>query len=82
MNRNLERALLSATKVRSLMYAYENTYIDRPEDEELKDFADAMFFAIGDAVRELSENLEAVSGDQAVVDAMEAIRRSTLTKKD
>ena len=69
----------------ALLYAFEKTYLDHVGsdcDGEMSNRATYAFYAIWDAVREASENLDRLEGDERVVDVILAARKngSTLTR--
>lgn len=85
MNRNLMSAVGAVRKADALLYAFEKTYLDNVGsdcDGELANRATYAFYAIWDAVREASENLDRLEGDERVVDVILAARKngSTLTR--
>lgn len=76
MNRNLERAVDDLRKVEALMYAYENTYLDvepGEDDFELNENRQYAFYALWDAIRKVSEDLDQLSADTRIVDVVQAI---------
>lgn len=85
MNRNLMGAASAVRKADALLYAFEKTYLDHVGsdcDWEMSNRAAYAFYAIWDAVREASENLDRLEGDERVVDVILAARKngSTLTR--
>lgn len=90
MNQNLIEAITSVERARALLFAYEKVSLDlnvEPECRELADMAISTFYAIWEAVDQVSEYLELLDGDCRVVDAIYAVndvrrRSSTLTTED
>lgn len=85
MNRNLNDAMFDIAKVDAIMYAIEKAYLDfevEPEDREWMDRGAYMFYALWDAIQKVADDLDRLSGDARVVDAIYAAndvrRRSTL----
>lgn len=90
MNQNLIEAITSVERARALLFAYEKVFLDlnvEPECQKLADMAISTFYAIWEAVDQVSEYLELLDGDCRVVDAIYAVndvrqRLSTLTTED
>lgn len=75
-NQNLNEAISDIAKVEALMFAFENTYLDldvTPTDRERADMAVDAFYALWDAIRKVSEDLDRLAGDCRVVDAIYAV---------
>lgn len=90
MNKNLNDAIFDIAKVDALMYAIEKAYLDFeavPEERERMDRGANMFYALWDAIQKVADDLDRLSGDARVVDAIYAVndvrrRTSTLKTKD
>lgn len=87
MNKNLNDAIFDIAKVDALMFSIEKAYLDfeaMPEERELMDRRVNMFYALWDAVQKVADDLDRLSGDARVVDAIYAandVRRRTSTLK-
>lgn len=85
-NRHLDDAIFGIAKVDALMYSIEKAYLDfeaMPEERERMDRGAYAFYALWDAIRQVADDLELLSGDCRVVDAIYAVndvrqRKSTL----
>ena len=74
MNRNLNEAIFDIAKVEAIMFAFENTYLDvAPADRARADMATDAFYALWDAIRKVSDDLDRLAGDCRVVDAIYAV---------
>lgn len=90
MNRHLDEAIFNIGKVDALMYSIEQLYLDfevMPEEQEKLDRGTYAFYALWDEIRKVADELELLSGDCRVVDAIYAaneaqMRWSTLTSED
>ena len=88
MNRHLEEAVLDLAKAEALLFAYESMYlgVDLVRDDEMELRAESTFYALWDAVRKATEDLDLLSGDIGVVDAIyaanEADKNRTLKKEE
>lgn len=64
MNKHLENAYYEICKADSLMYAYENTYLDADYSEnnerDLRNRAGYLFYAIWDNIRAVKESLNLI----------------------
>ena len=61
MNRNLNEAIFDIAKVEAIMFAFENTYLEldvAPADRARADMATDAFYAIWDAIRKVSDDLD------------------------
>lgn len=87
MNRHLEEAIFGIGKVEALLRVIEDGYLDyevEPEEQERADRGGYLFYALRDEVRLVAEELEQLSGDALVVDAIYAVndvRRQRTLKK-
>ena len=72
MNRNLNEAIFDIAKVEAIMFAFENTYV-APADRARADMATDAFYALWDAIRKVSDDLDRLAGDCRVVDAIYAV---------
>ena len=90
MNRNLNEAIFDIAKVKAILFAFENTYLEldvEPADRARADMATDAFYALCDAVEKVSSDLDQLAGDCRVVDAIYAAhdvrrRASTLKSED
>lgn len=76
MNRNLNEAIFDIAKVEAIMFAFENTYLEldvAPADRARADMATDAFYALRDAIRKVSDDLDRLAGDCRVVDAIYAV---------
>ena len=76
MNRNLNEAIFDIAKVEAVMFAFENTYLEldvAPADRARADMATDAFYALWDAIRKVSDDLDRLAGDCRVVDAIYAV---------
>lgn len=76
MNRNLNEAIFDIAKVEAIMFAFENTYMEldvAPADRARADMATDAFYALWDAIRKVSDDLDRLAGDCRVVDAIYAV---------
>jgi hypothetical protein len=85
MNAKLMKAMFDLEKVDALMHSAEAYLMIEvpPENREMIDRGGYIFYAIWDAIQKVSEDLEQLSGDCLVVDAIYAAedvrrRRGTL----
>lgn len=87
MNKNLNDAIFDIAKVDALMFSIEKAYLDfeaMPEERERMDRRVNMFYALWDAIQKVADDLDRLSGDARVVDAIYAandVRRRTSTLK-
>jgi len=87
MNKNLNEAIFDIAKVDAMLFSIEKAYIcreDMPGDQKRLDRGTYAFYALWDAVRRVTEDLDRLSGDCRVVDAICAandVRRQTGTLK-
>lgn len=89
MNAKLMKAMFDLEKVDALMHSAE-AYLAievPPENREMIDRGGYIFYAIWDAIQRVSEDLEQLSGDCLVVDAIYAAedvrkRRGTLKTEE
>ena len=61
MNRNLNEAIFDIAKVEAIMFAFENTYLEldvAPADRARADMATDAFYALWDAIRKVSDDLD------------------------
>ena len=66
MNRNLNEAIFDIAKVEAIMFAFENTYLEldvAPADRARADMATDAFYALRDAIRKVSDDLDRLAGD-------------------
>jgi len=89
MNERLMKAMFDLEKVNALMHSAEEYLMIEvsPEDREMADRGGYIFYAIWDAIQKVSEDLEQLSGDCLVVDAIYAAedvrkRKSTLRTEE
>lgn len=78
MNANLIKAIDDLSKVDALMYAIENTFLDIeviPEDFEKYDKGTSAFYALWDAIKKVSDDLDALAADKTVIDAIFAVNQ-------
>lgn len=76
MNANIEKAIFDIEKVNGLMYAIENSCLDlqvEPESQKQFNHGVGAFYALWDAINKVSEDIEKLSGDEMVVDAIYAV---------
>lgn len=76
MNKNLNDAIFEIEKAESIMYAIEKCYLDLDvveEERELQNRGCAAFYAAWDCIRRTKEDLDKLSGDCLVVDAILAV---------
>ena len=67
MNRNLNEAIFDIAKVEAIMFAFENTYLEldvAPADRARADMATDAFYALWDAIRKVSDDLDRLAGDE------------------
>lgn len=87
MNKHLNEAIFDIAKVDALMYSIEKAYLDlevMPQERERMDRGAYAFYALWDAIRKVADDLEMLSGDCRVVDAIYAVnnvRRQESTLK-
>lgn len=77
MNKHLEDAIFEIAKVDSMMFAIEKAYLDldvMPWEKERLDRGIYAFYALWDAVRKVADDLDMLSGDARVVDAIYAAK--------
>lgn len=75
MNKHLDKAIFNIGKVDALMYSIEQLYLDfevMPEEQERQNRGVYVFYALWDGIREVAEELDLLSGDCRVVDAIYA----------
>ena len=75
MNRHLNNAGIEVEKIKAILHAIEECYLDlnvEPDDHERADMAVAMFYVLKDSTDRLFEELELLEGDSRVVDAIYA----------
>lgn len=61
MNRNLNEAIFDIAKVEAILFAFENTYLEldvAPADRARADMATDAFYALRDAIRKVSDDLD------------------------
>lgn len=77
MNKNLNEAIVDIAKADALMYAIENTYLDsidvEPEDLQLYNRGVSAFYALWDIIHKTAEDLNKLSGDCTVIDAIRSV---------
>lgn len=76
MNRNLNEAIFDIAKVEAIMFAFENTYLEldvAPAGRARADMATNAFYALWDAIRKVSDDIDRLAGDCRVVDAIYAV---------
>ena len=76
MNKNIERAVSDINKVEALMFAIENSCLDLeviPQSKTKYEQGVGVFYALWDAIRKVETDLERLSGDEMVVDAIYAV---------
>ncbi len=87
MNKNLDKAIFDIGKAEALMFAIEHSFLDlccSPEEQEKYNRGTSAFYALWDAIKLVADDLDKLSGDMLVVDAIYAVndvqrRKSTLT---
>lgn len=75
MNRHLDEAIFNIGKADALMHTIEQLYLDfevQPEELERMNRGAYVFYALWDAIRKVADDLEMLSGDALVVDAIYA----------
>lgn len=75
MNKNLEKAIYDTEKANSLMFAIETAFLNiEVADGEIEKANHAIntFYALWDAIKATSEDLERLADDETVVDAIYA----------
>lgn len=90
MNKHLDKAIFNIGKVDALMHSIEQLYLDfevMPEEQEKLDRGAYAFYALWDEIRAVADELDLLSGDCRVVDAIYAAngaqkRQSTLTNEN
>ena len=76
MNKNICKAMQDIEKVDAIMFAIENTYLDIevvPVEAAKADRAVNAFYALWDAVNQVKEDIERISGDETVIDTIYAV---------
>lgn len=75
MNQNLRKAIFDMEKVDALMHSVEDglTIDVMPEERERADRAAYLFYALWDVIHQVKDDLEKISGDCLVVDAIYAV---------
>lgn len=76
MNANIKKAVFDIEKVDGIMYAIENSCLDlevMPESKERYNQGVAVFYALWDAIRNVSDDIERIADDEKVVDAIYAV---------
>lgn len=75
MNDRLQKAMFDMEKVKAMMYAVEPylTMDGAMEERELVDRGGYLFYALWDAINMVADDLELLSGDCLVVDAIYAV---------
>lgn len=77
MNKYLDEAIFDIAKVDAIMYSIEKAYLDfgvLPNERERMDRGVYTFYALWDAIHKVADDLERLSGDCRVVDAIYAAR--------
>lgn len=72
MNRNLQAAIFDLAKVESLMFAIEETYLDRfvtEDNYEDLDRAAHAFYALWDEIKNVAKDLEKIEEDEILGNA-------------
>ncbi len=89
MNKHLNEAIFGIGKVEALLRVIEDSCLDlevEPEERERADRGVYLFYALKDEVHMVADELERLSGDCQVVDAIYAAndvqRKRTLTTED
>lgn len=90
MNKNLTEAIFEIEKVEAILATVEKLYLDfdvLPEEKKRLDQGVYVFYALWDAVKKVADDLDKLSGDCKVVDAIYAVndvreRAGTLTTKN
>jgi len=80
MNANLIKAIDDLNKVDALMYAIENAFLDIevvPEDVRKYDKGTSAFYALWDAIKKVSDDLDTLAADKTVIDAIIAVNQSS-----
>lgn len=75
-NRHLDNAIFDIAKADALMYSIERAYLDfgvEPEERERMERGAYAFYALWDVIRKVADDLELLSGDCRVVDAIYAV---------
>lgn len=76
MNTNIEKAIVDLQKVDGIMYAIENSCLDldvMPESQKQLSYGVGAFYSLWDAIHKVAEDLEKLSCDEMVVDAIYAV---------
>ncbi len=76
MNANLNKAISDLDKVDALMYAIENAFLDIevvPEDRKKYDRGTGAFYALWDAIKKVSDDLDRLADDETIIDAVYAV---------
>ena len=71
-----ERGNFRHRKGGGILFAFENTYLEldvAPADRARADMATDAFYALRDAIRKVSDDLDRLAGDCRVVDAIYAV---------
>lgn len=88
MNKHLEDAVFGIAKVDSMMFAIEKAYLDldvMPWEKERMDRGAYAFYALWDAIRKVADDLDMLSSDGRVVDAIyaaNAVRQKSTLKTE
>lgn len=89
MNAKLQKTIFDMEKVKAMMFAVEPylTMDSIAEEHEMVDRGGYLFYALWDAINLVAEDLDRLSGDCLVVDAIYAVndvrqRASTLKTKE
>ena len=75
MNKHLDKAIFGIGKVDALMHSIEQLYLDfevMPEEQERLNRGTYAFYVLWDEIREVADELDLLSGDCRVVDAIYA----------
>ena len=76
MNQKLNKAVRDIEKVDALMYAIETSYLNIefiPEEKEKVDRGVNAFYALWDAIKKVSEDLNALIEDESLIDVIYAV---------
>lgn len=76
MNKNLDKAIFDIGKADALMFAIEHSFLDlscTSAEQEKYSKGTAAFYALWDVIKLVAEDLDRLSGDILVVDAIYAV---------
>ena len=76
MNRILEQAIFETGKADAIMFAIENSYLEFdivPEEKERYNRSVFSFYAVWDIIKSVQKQLDELSADQKIVDAITAV---------